>query len=642
MISSTFAAIHNGRRLLPVLAVTTIALYTAALVIRWLDADLDDALIVYRMAGNLVNGLGWCFNEHDVFNPSTSVLNPLLIAAIGSLVGEIRIAAHMLSGLWIFLSALLTRRLFYPHFSDPWATLSGLGVAHLLAALYVWGLETSFFVFLLFLFVWLEEKGRNVWPVSGLLVLARPDGLVIAGLKWIRSLVVQRSWSPAGLMQLTAVVAPWVVFSLVRFGRPFADTLQRKVWQGQSGYWGHGRVYLQGLLDLLFHSGPWNTLLFLGALPGVWLMVKKRSVLLYLVGFSAVQQLFYLFLNVPAYHWYFAVLRLTLLVCGLYAAGWAVTSLSSLLQRTAAGRLNRYLSACCTAMIPALLVCSILSIGWAANHRVRDIRNECYRKLIEAIDRECPDGDLAALEVGALGFYTDRTIVDLTGLTSSRGEFITGARNDLFFADPPMIVVLHAPPWHFEEALALDPRFGFLYPVERNHLHGGMGFNWFLLDRNRVPIQSVVYEGHLSAAYQPLRRSGSAPAGPGNRVSDEFCRLDSVNGRWVEGLPEIRVSGAAHFKGWAVDPDREEMSPRVRIELMSKDQGPFGFPCGRTERKDVRDKFNEDRCLLAGFEGAVSLLDLPPGRYGIGVVQQWEHGRSRHEVKTVLVVEEVP
>jgi len=634
--------IHIERKLLSVLGVTAIALYTVALVIRWLDADLDDALIVYRMAGNLVNGLGWCFNEHEVFNPSTSVLNPLLIAAIGHLAGGIRVAAHILSGCWIFLSALLTRQLFYPLFKDPWATLSGLGVAHLLGALYVWGLETSLFVFLLLLFVWLEERGRNVWPVGGLLVLARPDGLVVVGLKWVRALVVQRSWSPAGLLQLAAVVAPWVVYSLVRFGRPFADTLHWKVWQGGSGYWGHGRVYLQGLLDLLFHSGPLNTLLFLGAMPGVWLMLKKRSVLLYLVGFSAVQQFCYIVLNVPAYHWYYAVLRLTLLICCLYGAGWAVNSLGRRFRRTAGHRLHRFLSVCGTASIPVLLVCSILSIGWAANHRVRDVRNECYRKLIAAIDRQCPEGTLAALEVGALGFYTDRTIVDLTGLTSSRGEFITGARNDLFFDDPPMIVVLHAPPLHFEEALALDPRFGFLYPEQNDMRHGGMAFSWFLLERDRVPIPAAAFEGHLAAAYQPLLAGGSASAGLGTPVSDEYCRLDSVNGRWVEGLPEIRVSGAAHFKGWAVDPARQEMSPRVRIELTSDGRRWFVLPCGRTERQDIRTHFDEDRYLLSGFEGAGSLLDLPPGRYRIGVVQEWEHGRSRHDVETVLVVEEVP
>src|SRR5262249_4189094 len=104
------------------------------------------------------------------------------------------------------------------------------------------------------------------------------------------------------------------------------------------------------------------------------------------------------------------------------------------------------------------------SIYDAYRNPARDSRDECYHQAIQIVNAgNYPDGSLAALEVGALGYLTERPVVDLLGLTSPNPQYITHEHLDTFFADPPQLVLIREPPGPFLRALANDPRFKMVY-----------------------------------------------------------------------------------------------------------------------------------------------------------------------------------
>src|SRR5262249_52007272 len=160
------------------------------------------------------------------------------------------------------------------------------------------------------------------------------------------------------------------------------------------------------------------------------------------------QQLVYVILNVPGYHWYFAILDGAVLVNALIAASIVLHYLISRLVP-----ISRFFDGLTIAGAIGILTWSVwtTAVVVSRSDRRRDVRNEVYREAMETIDRETRvAGAIAAVEVGTIGFTTHRRIIDLTALTTPNPEFITPVHMSTFFDAPPALVLTHDPPWHFE------------------------------------------------------------------------------------------------------------------------------------------------------------------------------------------------
>ena len=299
------AAIMRGMRrlvrVLPFVSLGILALIHFRTFFYW---DFDDAFIVYRMVRNLVDHGEWAFNPGERFNASTSVLNTALVWTGSYVFGSIPIAAHVVGAISIFLASVLCFELMKKDFGREVSLLAAAAVSWTLAHNSTWGLEGYLFVFLLFLFVYLESAKMDSWICLGFLTLARPDGLVMAGMRWLAGVIVWHKTSVTGLCRYAAVLAPWAVFSIAVFGQVFPETLSNKMWQGRSGFWGNGWIYLAALKEHIIHLPKAQVLLFLAAPLGAVALVKAKNPLTYLWVFVGVQQAVYCLLNVPGYHWY--------------------------------------------------------------------------------------------------------------------------------------------------------------------------------------------------------------------------------------------------------------------------------------------------------------------------------------------------
>ena len=454
------------RRAIGAATALALTILVGAYAYHYLLWNFDDPYIIFRIARNLLSGHGWAFNVGEAHNASTSVLDTVVVALTAKLLAsDVPFTAHILGAVWLLIAGLAFAWVFGKRF-DHWVGLAvGVGLIVMLAENGLWGLETYLFFALFALFVVFEHLGRNSWVWIGLLTLARPDGVLLAA---VRPLADARSgvldaWQRhrRGLILFALVLAPWVIFSLVRFHQLFPDTLSNKMWQGRSGYWGTGPVYLIGLLTHVKNATPFRAIGYLLALPGVVLLVRDRSVLLYVIVLAFLQQTAYVVMNVPGYHWYFATLDVASVLAAFYAIGAiyenAAASLPAARPYVAAGC---YLGALLFAGMKASLV---------LENQSRDGRDVSYQGTAARLQADgIPYGPIAAAEVGTIGYYfPDHQIVDIVGLTSANPEYVTGRHNDRFFSAPPPTVLLHSPAWPLELALYNDARFQMLYDGPR-------------------------------------------------------------------------------------------------------------------------------------------------------------------------------
>ena len=360
-------------------------------------------------------------------------------------------------------AGILTLLLFSRRFGKAYGAASALSIVLFLGFNNTWGLEINLFISLCLLFVYLEGRGLNTWYVLGFILLARPDGGIFLVGRTLIETVKQRRLPLKGLVQTALVLMPWLAFSLSTFHSVFPVTLGQKVWQGESGFWGGELLYYNFLSSL-----HWKWWIAAPALLGIARMLREKSTLLYLVVFVFVQQATYVALNLPAYHWYTAFLLFVFHLSALYGLGavfeYGKDSLFRILPSLPS--VTRISSVFNPVVAVVLVAFSIYTYDRVTASPPPYHKNlDTYRKLSVTINQNVPPGTLAAAEVGILGYYTGREVLDLTGLTTARGEFITGANNDSFFELRPRVVVIHDPEWNMEDAITHDRRFSRSYKL---------------------------------------------------------------------------------------------------------------------------------------------------------------------------------
>ncbi len=208
---------------------------------------LDDAFIFFRYAENLSLGKGLVFNPGERVEGYTSFLWVVLMAA-GSKLGLGPVLFSRVLGVLSSLGAVLL--LGHSHrFVKGVSPVQAAAGALLLGTFGVFtpwamsGMEVSLFTLLVLLSVLLYVRARDrsdrpgpwllVGLVLGLLVLARPEGLLVAALLWVSRLVAsirRRNLSVLWLgLPLVAVVGSHLGWRILYYGHPLPNTFYAKV-----------------------------------------------------------------------------------------------------------------------------------------------------------------------------------------------------------------------------------------------------------------------------------------------------------------------------------------------------------------------------------------------------------------------------
>jgi hypothetical protein len=433
--------INSAEMLIPVLI-------AAGLGILMTGFRLDDSFISYRYARNIAQGLGFVYNAGQ---PVLSITNPLytLLLAGGYLItpnlpalGNWLGTAAMGFGGWLMAGlahadpstrssevnreASLASALFYVCFPLVWLAL---------------GLETPLQLMLGLLAIWLYLRRRMAWAglAVGLATLTRPDMAVLAGVLALDYLLTGLRFPPAAeekrpipplrpLLTAGGVFAasllPWGIWATFTFGSPLPATLGAKSAQAALGITGIsvGTSFLGGLAtlgrDLIAQSPLWAVAGLIG-LIGLILLPRRRWAFP-LVGWAIFHLAGYIALGVAPYRWYYAPLvpalaalfglglewltdhlrgnwRQAGIAAGLLTVGLAAGRSFYLIEQT-----PRHDTAFLEGHGPSMLP----TVDW-----------DIYRATgLWLREHTPPSAQIGVAEIGQLGYWAERPMVDYLGL----------------------------------------------------------------------------------------------------------------------------------------------------------------------------------------------------------------------------------
>ena len=418
---------------------------------------LDDALIYYRYIQNALNGVGLVYNAGEYVNGLTSPLYTYLSLAVAFILRDVALSQMILAGVLLSASALTV--LFLRPASagpSPGSVFAALGIISMRYFYSVVGLETPLLLFLLAVAVALFLRGRTAaWMVvAALLLLTRGETvffvlvLVVAHLRLRRPLPGWRLW-----IIPVALLACHYAFTVAYFGSPFPATLMAKIQQGESGLWETGRWgrhliflsvgyhfdrYFGGSFPLL--AGP--VLLAIGGI-----LAGRREILTQMiVAFVLLYTGFYIALSIPNYHWYYASYYFFMFVL----AGSCVDMCVALGRRLSTRFRRQAMGVGMASLCIGLLVAQV---SFAARELPRAGGYGSYTGIALWIQRHTPpDAKIATAEIGHIGWFSDRYIIDILGLVSPPNAELIGQRRFDAWLEyyRPDYILVHDPLWRHE------------------------------------------------------------------------------------------------------------------------------------------------------------------------------------------------
>lgn len=273
--------------------------------------------------------------------------------------------------------------------------------------------------------------------LGGLLILTRPEGVGLVGLigldmayRWWRQQPA-RSGLWAGLLQRWVLLAagvgllllPYVGFHLWITGLPFPNTFYAKqaeyrvildtfpFWWRLFGNWGPPIETVQGVFRVIFIGAQF--LLLPGLFFGAWLTFKERRTALLLIWLWWISYLLLYGLRLPVTYQH-GRYQIPAIPWVILLGVWGTTRLLAVLSEK-----NLVLRAVGRALALSLLilVLAFTVIGAQAYGRdVRFIESEMVTTARWLNENTRSEALIAAHDIGAIGYFTQRPLIDLAGL----------------------------------------------------------------------------------------------------------------------------------------------------------------------------------------------------------------------------------
>jgi hypothetical protein len=370
----------------------------------------DDPFITYRYASNLLAGNGFVYNVGQRTLSTTAPLYAVLLAGLGLIWPDLPSLSNAVSAVSLVLSAGLLFAWSQAHGERAVGAIAALLLIASPLMLMTFGAETCTYVMLILAGLYAYDRSRLL--ASAVLLAAatavRPDAIVAVVALGIYQLVRRRSipWRP--VLLYAALVGIWYAGLWLYFGSPIPVTLLAKQQQGQMAISTRFHV---GLLELVQDYGrePLYWLHGALALVGLGWVVTRGRYWLPLILWVGLYILAYSLLGVSRYFWYYAPLMPAFVVS--VAAG--MVALVRLLGRW---RASHWLMAGATTVLVVLLLVPVLKGAlWVIP--TSDARLDVYTEIGQWLNANTPpEASVGALEVGIIGYYARRPIVDFAGL----------------------------------------------------------------------------------------------------------------------------------------------------------------------------------------------------------------------------------
>lgn len=380
----------------------------------WLNFQLDDSFITYTFARSLARGEGFSFSGTQVLG-TTSPLYAMLLCLFLRAGAPIELAAKFLGMSSALAGCALLYRLVLPTLGRGGALLAAalLGLNGIHASISMSGMETGLYTCVCLAAFYLQPQQPCLTAVmAASACLLRPDGLLLAGVLALVHVSDRRPLRAAPLLCFVLPLLAWLITATLLFGSPVPTSLTAKL-----AYPDYGPFSLAAAIRAV---GPRLGLgaLFFGIL-GLSLTWRRLYPLLPLVAWTALYLL--AFLRAPNFTWYYVPVLPGLLVLGVSG----LCAFGNWLNAWAADRTPRERK--------LVFGLQLLVASGALTVAVLDLSDQrafidrthgpevsgCYRAIARWLHDSTPaEARVAIPEVGYVGYFSDRRIVDLAGLCS--------------------------------------------------------------------------------------------------------------------------------------------------------------------------------------------------------------------------------
>lgn len=443
---------------------------------------LEDAFITYRYAQNLANGHGLVFNIGERVLGITSPLYAVLLGALGALFGPEKIptlSASLMPMVGAAVAALLLVMIL-----DGTRSKIAAVVGTLLFMLHpatlscmTGGMETP--LVLLFMVTSLVALQHKRFATAGillaLLVLTRIDGLVWGAALGAYVLLTSPRQAVRVALAATVILLPCLILAWLYYGSPVPHSLIAKRVIGPEWLFSEPMLSISRIKRYALWfiggglSGP-HLLALSTILVGILRTLRThRSFTFILSGFSlAYVAAFYFGSAPPDFEWYLMpfVLSTTALV------GIGVSVFTRFATQPEAAKGLRTASACTAALVGVSLLAHAGVQADKAADRVwvyqGVFETNLHIPLGQALKKNTsPEASIAMEAIGYQGYYSERHVIDLTGLVSP--EVVAIRRSSKSNGEAfRRVLEQHAPDLIVLASFQVD---------ENTHAHGGPLFD---------------------------------------------------------------------------------------------------------------------------------------------------------------------
>jgi hypothetical protein len=455
-------------------ALACVLLLALALCLKNRAFEFDDGLIYQRYVRNLLEGQGLVYNPGERFNGLTSPFYTLLTSAVAVIARDAQAGTAVVCS-FSMLAYLAVFSLLFARQGAAMGAVAGALIAATHPYLYwTFGVETPLFLLLLgVLLLLLLEQASSLWLgiVLAMLVLTRPEGGLLGVALAVEHVRQRRPLpKPAHFVAPALLLAAMAVFNAWYYGSPLPSTAAAKFGQGLSGYWGSWPAFLKAEYHVAwFFGGRWLLAATFALLAIVGAAAFGRTSLNRVAFvFLALLTVFYFSFNSPNYHWYYAPYY----AFAFFYAGVGVERIVRGTASLARERLGSPTAARLLAMLVTALCFTLPVAGAKASwETVARTTNHNYLAIGRWLERNTPsDATVAAAEVGYIGWYSRRRIIDILGLVNPLNAAFVAKRDLHSWLDhyDPDYILVHDPSWKLESGAmaaegkgryAPDPRF---------------------------------------------------------------------------------------------------------------------------------------------------------------------------------------
>lgn len=405
--------VHEQRNLRLCLALAAYLLVSTVILYLFFSSyAYDDPFITFRYAENLASGKGFVYNPGEKVLSTTTPLFALVLGVLAKLGGQPYPMSLLLGAFSLSIGGLFIWGI-AQEFETPEAGWAGLALFPFFPMVVnTLGSEVPLYIALAVgaIYFYIRQNFPAAAALAGLVVLVRPDGILVAVVLGAHFLLLVRRPIPwKAVLIFLGITLSWLLFAWIYFGSPIPVTLAAKRQQGEMAI---TESFFRGFFTTVksYTSWPYRLEAVL-AFFGLYFFVRSGRRWGLFLAWIGLYFAAYSFLGVGRYFWYYSALVPGFIALVGLGVSWLHRRVSGWGGRTA-----YYLAF----LLPAVLVAASLYGQWRSLNFMRlnpSSRNAAYREVGEWLNTHtAPQDRVGALEVGIIGYYARRPMIDFAGL----------------------------------------------------------------------------------------------------------------------------------------------------------------------------------------------------------------------------------